>query len=86
MQYQRCGNSGILLSRLSLGLWQNFGEFDALSNARNLLTNAFDSGITHFDLVNNYDLPHDAADCIYDKIFKRDLSCYSDELITQVKR
>jgi L-glyceraldehyde 3-phosphate reductase len=85
MKYQRCGNSGILLSRLSLGLWQNFGEVDALSNARNLLTTAFDLGITHFDLANNYGPPYGAAESTFGQVFKRDLNRYRDELIISSK-
>jgi len=85
MQYQRCGNSGILLPRLSLGLWQNFGEVDALSNALNLLTTAFDLGITHFDLANNYGPPYGAAESTFGQIFKRDLNRYRDELIISSK-
>ena len=54
MKYQRCGKSGLRLSRLSLGLWQNFGAVDSQANARNMLRRAFDLGITHFDLANNY--------------------------------
>jgi L-glyceraldehyde 3-phosphate reductase len=85
MQYQRCGNSGIILPRLSLGLWQNFGEVDALSNARNLLTSAFDLGITHFDLANNYGPPYGAAESTFGQIFKKYLSRYRDELLISSK-
>jgi aryl-alcohol dehydrogenase-like predicted oxidoreductase len=58
MDYRRTGNSGFLLPELSLGLWHNFGKNDNFENARNLLKCAFDNGITHFDLVNNYDPPY----------------------------
>jgi L-glyceraldehyde 3-phosphate reductase len=85
MQYQRCGNSGIILPRLSLGLWQNFGEVDVLSNARNLLTSAFDLGITHFDLANNYGPPYGAAESTFGQIFKKNLSRYRDELLISSK-
>ena len=85
MQYQRCGNSGIILPRLSLGLWQNFGEVDSISNSRQLLTTAFDLGITHFDLANNYGPPYGAAESTFGEIFKRDLSRYRDELIISSK-
>ena len=54
MQYRRCGNSGIKLSAISLGLWHNFGQVDSFENSRNIIKLAFDSGVTHFDLANNY--------------------------------
>jgi len=85
MQYSRCGNSGLLLSKLSLGLWQNFGEVDSLSNARELLCTAFDSGITHFDLANNYGPPYGSAESTFGKILQKDLSAYRDELIISSK-
>lgn len=85
MQYSRCGNSGLLLSKLSLGLWQNFGEVDSLSNARELLCTAFDLGITHFDLANNYGPPYGSAESTFGTILKKDLSAYRDELIISSK-
>ncbi|WP_026339114.1 aldo/keto reductase [Psychromonas ossibalaenae] len=85
MQYQRCGNSGILLPKLSLGLWQNFGETDPLSNARTLLHTAFDLGINHFDLANNYGPSYGAAESTFGKIFKRDLQPYRDEMLVSSK-
>ena len=85
MQYKRCGRSGIVLPRLSLGLWQNFGENDSLNNARDLLTTAFDLGITHFDLANNYGPPYGAAESTFGQVLKQDLSRYRDELIISSK-
>lgn len=85
MQYQRCGNSGLRLPRLSLGLWQNFGAVDAQANARAMLHRAFDSGITHFDLANNYGPPYGAAETTFGDIYKRDFASYRDELIISSK-
>ncbi|WP_028865848.1 aldo/keto reductase [Psychromonas aquimarina] len=85
MHYQRCGSSGILLPRLSLGLWQNFGETDSLSNARALLHTAFDLGINHFDLANNYGPSYGAAESTFGQILKRDLLPYRDELLISSK-
>jgi L-glyceraldehyde 3-phosphate reductase len=85
MQYQRCGNSGLRLPRLSLGLWQNFGAVDAPANARAMLHRAFDSGITHFDLANNYGPPYGAAEMTFGDIYKRDFASYRDELIISSK-
>jgi L-glyceraldehyde 3-phosphate reductase len=85
MQYSRCGNSGLLLPKLSLGLWQNFGEVDSLSNARQLLTQAFDLGITHFDLANNYGPPYGSAESTFGKVLNKDLAPYRDELIISSK-
>ena len=61
MEYRRCGNSGLKLPAVSLGLWHNFGHIDSLENARNILRIAFDNGITHFDLANNYGPPPGSA-------------------------
>lgn len=85
MQYSRCGNSGLLLSKLSLGLWQNFGAVDSLSNARELLCQAFDLGITHFDLANNYGPPYGSAESTFGQIFKKNFSAHRDELIISSK-
>jgi L-glyceraldehyde 3-phosphate reductase len=85
MPYQRCGNSGILLPRLSLGLWQNFGAVDSQANARAMLHKAFDLGITHFDLANNYGPHFGSAESTFGDIFKRDLTPYRDELIISSK-
>ncbi len=85
MEYRRCGNSGLLLPAISLGLWHNFGHIDSLENARNMLRVAFDSGITHFDLANNYGPPPGSAEENFGKIFKEDFSSYRDELIISSK-
>lgn len=85
MQYSRCGNSGLLLPKLSLGLWQNFGEVDSLLNAKELLLTAFDHGITHFDLANNYGPPYGSAESTFGTILKQHLRTYRDELIISSK-
>lgn len=85
MQYRRCGNSGIKLPAISLGLWHNFGYVDALQNCRNILQTAFDNGITHFDLANNYGPPPGAAEETWGKILKLDFMPYRDELIISSK-
>ena len=85
MEYRRCGNSGLLLPAISLGLWHNFGHIDSLENARNMLRVAFDNGITHFDLANNYGPPPGSAEENFGKIFKGDFIPYRDELIISSK-
>ncbi|WP_211296711.1 aldo/keto reductase [Polaribacter butkevichii] len=85
MTYRRTGNSGLLLPELSLGLWHNFGKNDDFENARNLLKCAFDNGITHFDLANNYGPPYGAAEKTFGKILKKDFKKYRDELIISSK-
>jgi L-glyceraldehyde 3-phosphate reductase len=85
MQYRRCGNSGLMLPAVSLGLWHNFGDIDVLENARNMLRLAFDSGITHFDLANNYGPPPGSAEENFGRIFKDDFKAYRDELIISTK-
>ncbi|MBU3011886.1 L-glyceraldehyde 3-phosphate reductase [Polaribacter vadi] len=85
MNYRRTGNSGLLLPELSLGLWHNFGENDDFKNARNLLKCAFDNGITHFDLANNYGPPAGSAEKNFGKIVKKDFKSYRDELIISSK-
>lgn len=85
INYRRTGNSGLLLPELSLGLWHNFGENDDFKNARNLLKCAFDNGITHFDLANNYGPPYGAAETTFGKILKKDFKSYRDELIISSK-
>ena len=79
MKYNRCGKSGLLLPALSLGLWHNFGHIDNLENARNILRMAFDNGITHFDLANNYGPPAGSAEENFGKLFKEDFFPYRDE-------
>jgi L-glyceraldehyde 3-phosphate reductase len=85
MKYRRTGNSGLLLPELSLGLWHNFGLDDDFENARNLLKCAFDNGITHFDLANNYGPPYGAAETTFGKILKKDFKNYRDQLIISSK-
>lgn len=85
MQYRRCGNSGIKLPAVSLGLWHNFGYVDQLENSANILKLAFDSGITHFDLANNYGPPPGSAEENFGKLLKRDFSGYRDEMIISSK-
>jgi L-glyceraldehyde 3-phosphate reductase len=85
MKYRRCGNSGVKLPLISLGLWHNFGKIDDLENCRNILHTAFDKGITHFDLANNYGPPAGAAEETFGKIFKEDFKTYRDELIISSK-
>lgn len=85
MEYRRCGNSGLKLPAVSLGLWHNFGHIDVLENARNILRLAFDSGITHFDLANNYGPPAGTAEENFGTIYKDDFKKYRDELIISTK-
>ncbi len=85
MEYRRCGNSGLKLPLISLGLWHNFGKIDNFENCRNILHTAFDNGITHFDLANNYGPPPGAAEETFGKIFKEDFKSYRDELIISSK-
>jgi L-glyceraldehyde 3-phosphate reductase len=85
MMYQRCGKSGLLLPRISLGLWQNFGDADAQRNAREVILHAFNLGITHFDLANNYGPPPGAAESNFGRILKDDLAAHRDEMIISTK-
>ncbi len=85
MQYRRCGKSGIRLPLLSLGLWHNFGDNDDFENSRTILRTAFDNGITHFDLANNYGPPYGTAEKNFGKIFDLDFKKYRDELIISTK-
>ena len=85
MQYRRCGNSGLLLPAISLGLWHNFGGVDSLENSRAMLRRAFDLGITHFDLANNYGPPPGSAEENFGKILQADFSAHRDELIISTK-
>ncbi len=85
MQYRRCGKSGIRLSALSLGLWHNFGYVDDQAVYRKTLHTAFDCGITHFDLANNYGPPPGSAEINFGKILKNDFAAYRDELIISTK-
>ena len=85
MQYRRCGRSGLKLPAVSLGLWHNFGAIDDYEKCRNIIHTAFDNGITHFDLANNYGPPPGAAEETFGKIFKQDLRPYRDEIIVSSK-
>jgi len=85
MQYRRCGKSGIQLSALSLGLWHNFGDVDAEEVYRKTLHTAFDCGITHFDLANNYGPPPGSAETNFGKILKQDFHSHRDEIIISTK-
>jgi L-glyceraldehyde 3-phosphate reductase len=83
--YARCGRSGLKLPRISLGLWHNFGGVDALENQRALLRRAFDLGITHFDLANNYGPPPGSAEENFGRLLREDFLPYRDELIISTK-
>ena len=85
MKYKRCGKSGILLPRISLGLWQNFGGSNVFENSRRMVLGAFDLGITHFDLANNYGPPAGSAEETFGQILEKDLRPYRDELIISSK-
>ena len=85
MQYNRCGDSGLKLPAISLGLWHNFGGMDDFDNARRMIHTAFDNGITHFDLANNYGPPPGSAESNFGKILKTDLATHRDELIISTK-
>ena len=85
MSYKRCGNSGLLLPEFSLGLWHNFGLNDNFDNVRTIVRNAFDAGVTHFDLANNYGPPPGSAESNFGKILKLDLANYRDEIIVSTK-
>jgi L-glyceraldehyde 3-phosphate reductase len=85
MLYRKCGKSGLKLPAVSLGLWHNFGKSDAFENGRRIVLKAFDLGITHFDLANNYGPPPGSAEESFGRILKRDLSVYRDELLISTK-
>ncbi|MGO4913710.1 L-glyceraldehyde 3-phosphate reductase [Leeuwenhoekiella sp. W20_SRS_FM14] len=85
MRYRRCGRSGIKLPMISLGLWHNFGNSADFTNGRSILRTAFDKGITHFDLANNYGPPYGSAETNFGQIFKEDFKPYRDELIISSK-
>jgi L-glyceraldehyde 3-phosphate reductase len=85
MTYRRCGSSGVLLPAVSLGLWHNFGAVDPFATARAAVRRAFDLGITHFDLANNYGPPYGSAETTFGKILRRDLAAHRDELIVSTK-
>ncbi len=85
MHYRRTGRSGLKLPAISLGLWHNFGGVDALENARGMLLRAFDLGITHFDLANNYGPPPGSAEETLGRVLTRELRAYRDELVISTK-
>lgn len=85
MKYNRCGRSGLLLPAISLGLWHNFGEVDTFDICRAMIHRAFDLGITHFDLANNYGPPPGSAERTFGKILKSDLAAHRDELVISTK-
>ncbi len=85
MTYRRCGRSGILLPAISLGLWHNFGGTDRFENSRAMLRHAFDLGITHFDLANNYGPPYGSAEETFGRVMKLDLAPFRDEMLVSTK-
>ena len=85
MQYRRCGRSGLKLPAISLGLWHNWGDVDDFENGRAMLRRAFDLGITHFDLANNYGPPYGSAEQNFGKMFKMDFQPHRDELVISTK-
>lgn len=85
MQYRRCGRSGVLLPEVSLGFWHNFGAVDPLQRSRDIARYAFDHGITHFDLANNYGPPYGSAEETFGKLMKDDFMPYRDEMFISTK-
>lgn len=85
MLYNRCGKSGIKLPAISLGLWHNFGGVDVFENSRKIILNAFDSGVTHFDIANNYGPPPGSAEENLGSVLQKDLKNHRDELIISTK-
>jgi L-glyceraldehyde 3-phosphate reductase len=85
ISYRRCGRSGLLLPDVSLGLWHNFGDVDDPKAARDMIVRAFDAGITHFDLANNYGPPPGSAESNFGKIFHENLAAHRDEIILSTK-
>jgi len=85
MVYRRCGTSGLKLPAISLGLWHNFGGVDVFENSRAMLLAAFDAGITHFDLANNYGPPPGSAEETFGQVLAKDLHSHRDELIVSTK-
>ena len=83
--FNYCGRSGLQLPRISLGLWHNFGDVNDQTEARNMLRTAFDNGITHFDLANNYGTPFGSAEKNFGKFLKEDFGSHRDELIISTK-
>ena len=85
MPYRRTGRSGLTLPEISLGLWQNFGDDRPIANSREILRRAFDLGITHFDLANNYGPPYGSAEINFGRLFSEDFRPYRDELVISTK-
>jgi L-glyceraldehyde 3-phosphate reductase len=85
MEYRRTGRSGVLLPAVSLGLWHNFGDNRPIENSRAILRRAFDLGVTHFDLANNYGVPYGSAEKNFGRILREDFAPYRDELIISTK-
>lgn len=85
MKYRRCGRSGLLLPEISLGFWHNFGEVADYDKCKNIVECAFDNGITHFDLANNYGPPYGSAEIKFGKIFNDSLKSHRDEIIVSTK-
>jgi L-glyceraldehyde 3-phosphate reductase len=83
--YRRCGRSGIQLPAVSLGLWQNFGDATPIDTQRAILRRAFDLGVTHFDLANNYGPPYGNAEINFGRLIREDFRPYRDELIISTK-
>src|SRR6201991_2007645 len=84
-QFRRCGRSGIVLPPISLGLWQNFGGADVFETGRSMVRRAFDRGVAHFDLANNYGPPYGSAEENFGQILRKDLHPYRNELIVSTK-
>lgn len=85
MKYNRVGRSGLKLPAISLGLWHNFGGINSFENGRDMIRRAFDLGITHFDLANNYGPPPGSAEQMFGQVLAQDLKPYRDELIISTK-
>ena len=85
MKYNKCGNSGLKLPGVSLGLWHNYGENASTENMKDMIFTAFDNGITHFDLANNYGPEPGRAEINFGRILKEDLSAYRDEMLISTK-
>ncbi|MEG2084920.1 MAG: aldo/keto reductase [Clostridia bacterium] len=85
MLYENCGKAGLKLPQISLGLWHNYGENDNFENMKNMIFTAFDKGITHFDLANNYGLPAGSAESNFGKILNSEMKSYRDEMVVSTK-
>lgn len=85
MIYNRCGNSGLLLPAVSLGLWNNFGEIHSFANAKEMILRAFDLGVTHFDLANNYGPPPGSAEKTFGDVLRTELKSHRDEMVISTK-